>query len=137
MLAPGSSPLARGGRAASRAGGTVRGLIPARAGRTPHRGAFLTRAWAHPRSRGADAAVTKVEIYLWGSSPLARGGHGLRAVKNSRPGLIPARAGRTTTATLIGKGSRAHPRSRGADDVVGSSVDPGAGSSPLARGGQR
>ena len=95
MLAPGSSPLARGGRAASRAGGTVRGLIPARAGRTPHRGAFLTRAWAHPRSRGADAAVTKVEIYLWGSSPLARGGPAVRSPAPNSRGLIPARAGRT------------------------------------------
>ncbi len=73
--------------------------------------------------------------YVGGSSPLARGGPlGCVAVEQ-RPGLIPARAGRTAIRPSTHWWSRAHPRSRGADIRRTARLSPSAGSSPLARGG--
>ncbi len=54
-----------------------------------------------------------------------------------RPGLIPARAGRTPIPARSTRGTRAHPRSRGEDGPGARPAHPDWGSSPLARGGHR
>ena len=114
-VSEGSSPLARGGRVGQAVADRSRGLIPARAGRTRVRSSSSTTPRAHPRSRGADLPEHDRDAAVWGSSPLARGGQEPAPVGGSPPGLIPARAGRTSTCSRSSRSRRAHPRSRGAD----------------------
>ena len=72
-----------------------------------------------------------------GSSPLARGGPVGTGRVRTASGLIPARAGRTCSASCGSSRSGAHPRSRGADGAAEEDTPPDEGSSPLARGGRR
>ena len=69
-----------------------------------------------------------------GSSPLARGLH----MRSSRPlrrrGIIPARAGFTSSPTPASSWCRDHPRSRGVYYTVFQEEGTHKGSSPLARG---
>ncbi len=132
----GSSPLARGGPSRVGRGSLCGGLIPARAGRTTEEGQRRAGWRAHPRSRGEDLPVLTGRELLAGSSPLARGGHEHRLLRGAFPGLIPARAGRTTRSRHRTGCARAHPRSRGEDAVTLGIGVTGAGSSPLARGGR-
>ena len=133
--AGGSSPLARGGLPACGHGDRDRGLIPARAGRTPHAQSNTPTTRAHPRSRGADSKATAESSAVAGSSPLARGGRIGPSVVPVAGGLIPARAGRTWIAFPPDAGVGAHPRSRGADIRRLPFALGKKGSSPLARGG--
>ena len=132
----GSSPLARGGPGRLDRCAELGGLIPARAGRTLICSMLEGPRWAHPRSRGADVSCLGV-IRAWrGSSPLARGGPHRSVSANTAMGLIPARAGRTSTEEISSSAAEAHPRSRGADCPLHRLRLPDVGSSPLARGGQ-
>ena len=110
----GSSPLARGKQRAVCAACGHRGLIPARAGKTP---SFLTArslSWAHPRSRGENDSIKNIQTCAnW---------------------LIPARAGKTLNEPEGGSPFRAHPRSRGENTWRRGHERPPSGSSPLARG---
>ncbi len=135
--AAGSSPLARGGRAVDRRRRVVRGLIPARAGRTPRPAPRGPGPPAHPRSRGEDRMPARGVQLVAGSSPLARGGPPGEGARDGQDGLIPARAGRTRSAQASSCRRRAHPRSRGEDDEPAANAAPVPGSSPLARGGHR
>ena len=134
--APGSSPLARGGRKyICLATDGVR-LIPAGAGRT--RGPFLP-SWAgtaHPRWRGEDTFLGEPDFPELGSSPLARGGRRRDVHVIAVPGLIPAGAGRTAGCAGDGLAGGAHPRWRGEDSTPGMRRAAQWGSSPLARGGR-
>ena len=112
-------------------------LIPARAGRTTTTPTRRFRPRAHPRSRGADTQAAVDLSAAGGSSPLARGGHRTLSRIHRPPGLIPARAGRTSPRPPQGRDRRAHPRSRGADGGGEYSLPLLKGSSPLARGGPR
>ena len=94
----GSSPLARGGPRIDNLNQQSPGLIPARAGRTPLTLTPVAGPRAHPRSRGADASGGMDGLRSNGSSPLARGGPRIDNLNQQSPGLIPARAGRTTFA---------------------------------------
>ena len=69
-----------------------------------------------------------------GSSPLARGLHQDRRPGRRLLGIIPARAGFTSTTTSCPASSRDHPRSRGVYEGTTSTKTVPAGSSPLARG---
>ena len=115
---------------------TVRspGLIPAHAGKTPSVAARRGTARAHPRSRGEnDDLMTKI----WpeeGSSPLTRGKLRLCCNEAVRVGLIPAHAGKTSSAENSRCCSPAHPRSRGENLVCCGFSLHGVGSSPLTRG---
>ena len=91
----GSSPLTRGKPTICMRGGVVQRLIPAHAGKTPPRSAGLTGAWAHPRSRGENQAVTVTVPADAGSSPLTRGKPDPPGGGRPRCGLIPAHAGKT------------------------------------------
>ena len=130
----GSSPLARGTRGAALTARHYGRLIPARAGNTPYEDAILPLSRAHPRSRGEHAIPNAMFQIRTGSSPLARGtpvrGLGLE----SWGGLIPARAGNTSWASIATPPRWAHPRSRGEHNRGTGSWWSVAGSSPLARG---
>ena len=150
----GSSPLTRGklggadcvrrvlGLIPAHAGKTVErlpdvlclGLIPAHAGKTMSTRPNPRTSTAHPRSRGENAAAALVEDAETGSSPLTRGKPGTRMASPTFSGLIPAHAGKTPCPASSHSSRRAHPRSRGENDVLPLVGDGLAGSSPLTRG---
>ena len=130
----GSSPLARGLRAWHHPSGHVVGIIPARAGFTPHSSISCMPAKDHPRSRGVYHLIPQLSDHRLGSSPLARGlpPHESRSLWTGR--IIPARAGFTPGGSGSMTPTEDHPRSRGVySHVVSCGVEAG-GSSPLARG---
>ena len=93
----GSSPLARGlprVRVAAALGGRI---IPARAGFTSHPGKHVRRYSDHPRSRGVYTVENAGEFATSGSSPLARGLLADRGYRRLDSGIIPARAGFTSS----------------------------------------
>ena len=73
---------------------------------------------------------------LPGSSPLTRGKPSARETDRPRHRLIPAHAGKTRSTPAQGKGSRAHPRSRGENGGHHTPWRTDKGSSPLTRGKQ-
>ena len=110
------------------------GIIPARAGFTPHH-RQLTRPYTdHPRSRGVYPVEITDTLSGRGSSPLARGLPGKHLEPPSGRRIIPARAGFTVVADVRGETQWDHPRSRGVYHVRPASLLPIPGSSPLARG---
>ena len=110
------------------------GIIPARAGFTPHSPAPPGSPPDHPRSRGVYTMRKTIEDAKKGSSPLARGLLSSRHRRGLRNWIIPARAGFTTHPERPARPRRDHPRSRGvyaSDNLAKASEN---GSSPLARG---
>ena len=134
MGAPGSSPLARGLRWLREHDYYLGGIIPARAGFTPHARDAAPPPKDHPRSRGVYPDQRVRALCLWGSSPLARGlpVHLERGLRRLR--IIPARAGFTRRRGPRGGSPPDHPRSRGVYSAATSAAAPACGSSPLARG---
>ena len=130
----GSSPLARGARGKGRLDARYRGLIPARAGSTITGSVLIWPMRAHPRSRGEHAVASYQVEDPTGSSPLARGAHGVGGPAAASCGLIPARAGSTLKRPGCLPSMRAHPRSRGEHFWEGTVGVYRQGSSPLARG---
>ena len=130
----GSSPLARGlPLDATDATPTPR-IIPARAGFT-FRGAsseYCSRD--HPRSRGVYGVSCPRSERSLGSSPLARGLPYPHLPSIFIYGIIPARAGFTSTASSSFRTPWDHPRSRGVYASASSPQSSLVGSSPLARG---
>ena len=130
----GSSPLARGLPDRRQDRGHVGGIIPARAGFTACNRSRIEWSWDHPRSRGVYRLACFESHGQSGSSPLARGlpeDHGRRP---ARRGIIPARAGFTTTKDFFVVADKDHPRSRGVYLACSVKHRGGRGSSPLARG---
>ena len=74
------------------------------------------------------------ESRMTGSSPLARGLLGAVAARDLYSGIIPARAGFTSTEYQTGRKRSDHPRSRGVYMPSMVSRRDAEGSSPLARG---
>ena len=89
---------------------------------------------AHPRWRGAHLKDIYSDVFLAGSSPLARGTSPQRLGCAPRIGLIPAGAGHMAYFSCASATQAAHPRWRGAHfiHVAADNIPPG--SSPLARG---
>ena len=110
------------------------GLIPARAGKTipPRR---RGRRWAaHPRACGENKGWLLPVVTAAGSSPRVRGKPRYVFVRGPTSGLIPARAGKTSSSARQGPNARAHPRACGENlhhHNLGCSSD---GSSPRVRG---
>ena len=94
---------------------------------------MLTRAWAHPRSRGENAFDGIKYALASGSSPLTRGKPRLPGDSGQGHGLIPAHAGKTSARMVKARVWRAHPRSRGENQVLGRYGSVCWGSSPLTR----
>ena len=132
--AQGSSPLTRGKRVRCRAEREPPGLIPAHAGKTRGYASLPGLSRAHPRSRGENIRPRLVVWENVGSSPLTRGKPSSSPALMLRLGLIPAHAGKTTTAPSPRYPTWAHPRSRGENPGSGVWDEGGAGSSPLTRG---
>ena len=109
----GSSPLTRGKPDPHSHSGCILGLIPAHAGKTPHRSSCAIAAAAHPRSRGENRLSNTTTLGNMGSSPLTRGKHVLAGTLGNVSGLIPAHAGKTAQSSTRTRQARAHPRSRG------------------------
>ena len=131
---PGSSPLTRGKREIGKGAPRDPGLIPAHAGKTSSASAVSSGAGAHPRSRGENSDPAYGRALSMGSSPLTRGKREIGKGAPRDPGLIPAHAGKTSSASAVSSGAGAHPRSRGenSDPAYGRALS--MGSSPLTRG---
>ena len=133
-LVVGSSPLARGLPRAVQCSGTIKGIIPARAGFTIFQHPTDIPPGDHPRSRGVYAVWTGIQTGAQGSSPLARGlprpaGGGCQGGR-----IIPARAGFTAARIVEADREQDHPRSRGVYPPYPHAATDWNGSSPLARG---
>ena len=109
-------------------------LIPAHAGKTSRRHAPCRTHGAHPRSRGENSQAQPAPAQDMGSSPLTRGKHAAVPLISGLCGLIPAHAGKTVTHARFSLSSRAHPRSRGENDLTDPIIELMPGSSPLTRG---
>ena len=130
----GSSPLTRGKQRPPVCRVARVGLIPAHAGKTPWGGGRGWPGGAHPRSRGENSNCALWATRTTGSSPLTRGKHslGLRIIPTWR--LIPAHAGKTEPGDRRRGNRRAHPRSRGENQLLATFSSHSGGSSPLTRG---
>ena len=109
----GSSPLTRGKPGRGPLCLPTRRLIPAHAGKTSWKPTRRRPSAAHPRSRGENPMRSRTLAAASGSSPLTRGKrlHQDPFVMTVR--LIPAHAGKTSTAVSTMTVPGAHPRSRG------------------------
>ena len=130
----GSSPLTRGKPNAKIPNATIRGLIPAHAGKTQWRATCPRRFSAHPRSRGENLVDGIADHDPDGSSPLTRGKPPSSRAMALIGGLIPAHAGKTREACAAHACLPAHPRSRGENVARLQNDRPRRGSSPLTRG---
>ena len=133
----GSSPRVRGKRDLGEAVGEDTGLIPARAGKTMALMLDMGQAPAHPRACGENLAQPVGAADEGGSSPRVRGKQGHSGNERSDPGLIPARAGKTSWSRPPTPTARAHPRACGENNDALASVKGTAGSSPRVRGKRR
>ena len=95
---------------------------------------MVARARDHPRSRGVYSTPCPPSGGRPGSSPLARGLHATDATVADDAGIIPARAGFTSTPPTAARSWRDHPRSRGVYGPASERRSQPRGSSPLARG---
>ena len=130
----GSSPLVRGALRADCADMPRDGIIPARAGSTTHCSSGGPEGRDHPRSCGEHWMGRTNEDRAEGSSPLVRGALPHPEAVLDRQGIIPARAGSTSTATIGDSITRDHPRSCGEHTLFSSLSFRAQGSSPLVRG---
>ena len=109
-------------------------LIPARAGKTYLRFLRTLMNSAHPRACGENDEVVAVVVPFLGSSPRGRGKpHQLDQMARD-PGLIPARAGKTSIPGRAGHPWGAHPRACGENVPSWPAMVRYAGSSPRVRG---
>ena len=109
----GSSPLARGLPSSLSRVAIPAGIIPARAGFTGLGRPGRSGRRDHPRSRGVYRLGVDRTGRVCGSSPLARGLLECVARHIAAVGIIPARAGFTTSSPSRPSPRRDHPRSRG------------------------
>ena len=130
----GSSPLTRGKLASIGLDSLEERLIPAHAGKTASQQQRRQPDRAHPRSRGENDDARVFGEYNVGSSPLTRGKQGERLPPRTERRLIPAHAGKTVVTLPTGRGSPAHPRSRGENSTPSCQSSLRSGSSPLTRG---
>ena len=137
LLQRGSSPLTRGKPRLLQAGGLLRRLIPAHAGKTVGGTDTTLENPAHPRSRGENRFSPPDWPLVSGSSPLTRGKHQDLGYRCDGLRLIPAHAGKTDSRSLAIFDTPAHPRSRGENLDSANPHFRTRGSSPLTRGKPR
>ena len=133
----GSSPRVRGKRRRTRWGVCGRGLIPARAGKTPGQGNWLVHGRAHPRACGENNPGAATTPPLPGSSPRVRGKRIAEWVEQKLSRLIPARAGKTPSRKCCPMSASAHPRACGENRAAVGKLVTQEGSSPRVRGKRR
>ncbi len=130
----GSSPLTRGAHRPPIRLLRLHRIIPAHAGSTCPGGPARGPRPDHPRSRGEHRCKFSGQAELNGSSPLTRGAPSTRTIFHSRPRIIPAHAGSTTSKTTKCLTRADHPRSRGEHHGRAHGLGLARGSSPLTRG---
>ena len=130
----GSSPRVRGKRRAGRVGARCRGLIPARAGKTPTTSRPAFPRQAHPRACGENSKNVANAAASCGSSPRVRGKPSHVRVPPRGTGLIPARAGKTFFTDAEDGVAGAHPRACGENVTITEPTVGPVGSSPRVRG---
>ena len=130
----GPSPLARGKPVSLCHRAARVGTIPARAGETARSPAHTASPRDHPRSRGGNDTGNPQAAAIPGPSPLARGKRLLSVIMLLLFGTIPARAGETGWNIASCSFVRDHPRSRGGNSKLASSMRGPSRPSPLARG---
>ena len=109
-------------------------LIPACAGKTVDLVRPELRGQAHPRVCGENARLQTFPDDFVGSSPRVRGKRHPEDAPPRADGLIPACAGKTTTALPSSVDSAAHPRVCGENILVRIPSINQRGSSPRVRG---
>ena len=132
----GSSPRVRGKQVRHRPPRRRR-LIPACAGKTLRLMHLHSGVPAHPRVCGENHSTPCRRGAARGSSPRVRGKHTEVMAGAYVPGLIPARAGKTSTPARGSPSSRAHPPACGENDGVSERPAMVGGSSPRVRGKPR
>ena len=106
----GSSPRLRGTRYWSVPWRNGRGIIPALAGNTFHRGHTQVCPRDHPRACGEHIARISFLFMVLGSSPRLRGTPVRRCRRSASSRIIPALAGNTNTGASCRRRTRDHPR---------------------------
>ena len=130
----GSSPRGRGARDQGSSGAVEGRLIPARAGSTKQGTLARTPRSAHPRAGGEHQRVDGSHHSWQGSSPRGRGARETLAGRRLLHGLIPARAGSTSSRRPRRARRTAHPRAGGEHHSGAGYADKPGGSSPRGRG---
>ena len=110
------------------------GLIPARAGKTARSCGCRRRVRAHPRAGGENGMMVEAPKPGAGSSPRGRGKRVAPPTPTVSPGLIPARAGKTSSLYGSRSAASAHPRAGGENTFGARIAATAAGSSPRGRG---
>ena len=134
MSSMGSSPHARGTPPGCGRGVWFVGIIPACAGNTCRSAGMPPHPWDHPRMRGEHHSSRRIEGYMLGSSPHARGTRISILVTLLGLGIIPACAGNTISHLALTREAWDHPRMRGEHGTSALVGTGGTGSSPHARG---
>ena len=130
----GSSPRGRGKRTCAGLAAASSGLIPAWAGKTMPVSVPRLLRTAHPRVGGENFCIEDVILNDTGSSPRGRGKRRVLPRRATRPGLIPAWAGKTSAPAYCRGQGKAHPRVGGENPDDTGRVCQGRGSSPRGRG---
>ena len=130
----GSSPRVRGKRSTCSCPPAGRGLIPARAGKTLRLRGERLAPRAHPRACGENRTRGVWTPGFVGSSPRVRGKRRTPRARRRQPGLIPARAGKTSRRLIPGRAPWAHPRACGENNRIMGTRWLMPGSSPRVRG---
>ena len=130
----GSSPRGRGKHVLRSQRRRAPRLIPARAGKTVHPIRRCGRNRAHPRAGGENFASASTVLKKPGSSPRGRGKRRRLVVAGDHVGLIPARAGKTSSAPSWQASRPAHPRAGGENAARRVLRGTSRGSSPRGRG---
>ena len=130
----GSSPRVRGKRSGAWEAAKNIGLIPACAGKTACLVLLPVRVGAHPRVCGENGEASAKSRKSIGSSPRVRGKPLHLHVSHTVGRLIPACAGKTTSARSSLTSSKAHPRVCGENRHRAETLLQRLGSSPRVRG---
>ena len=130
----GSSPRVRGKRPRPIRARKPARLIPARAGKTEENTLGTRCPRAHPRACGENISPLRRAAVIVGSSPRVRGKRADRCAGLARLGLIPARAGKTSSPLGAISPRRAHPRACGENMRGMKLLRFQVGSSPRVRG---
>ena len=137
LFAAGPSPRARGSRAAGDRARTCTRSIPASAGKPRRAHRRRRRRGVHPRERGEADNSGPVAARCVGPSPRARGSPSHVRPSSSRPGSIPASAGKPACGRGSARELKVHPRERGEALQTLERGFRAAGPSPRARGSPR
>ena len=130
----GSPPRVRGKAFSLPSTTSLRGITPARAGKSPVSTSSNARARDHPRACGEKANTYIVTPSKVGSPPRVRGKGAAAHVRRGDEGITPARAGKSRAPTRAGRTTRDHPRACGEKALSVSLLHPKQGSPPRVRG---